>query len=75
MFKDKASRMQQVADILQDAKLRMYKEECQKAAENGDRPTMSRTKGVDIPISWFLKELRNLQPKNTEQIRQISDFW
>jgi len=67
MFKYKASGMRQVADILVDATLKMYKEECQKATGNGNKPTMSRSKGADIPISWFLKELRNLQPENTGQ--------
>ena len=51
MLKDKASRMQQFTDILADATLRMYKEECQKAAENGDKPMMSSSK-QDTASLW-----------------------
>jgi len=51
MFKDKASSMQQFAGILADIALRMHKEECQKAAENGDKLPMSGSREADIPIS------------------------
>jgi len=43
MFNDKASRMQQVAEVLAEAALRAHKEDCQKAAPKGDLSPMSRS--------------------------------